>query len=86
MGDQNFQNQGTPGAYKVFVSGAKATVVGTLPFNSTQQSNGFSRRADRVVVPDYTGNIVRIYSLSDGSLISTLTTAISLPFGAVVSP
>jgi hypothetical protein len=85
VGDRDFQKQGTSGAYKVFVSGSKATVVGTLPFNGTQQANGFSRRADRVVVPDYIGNIVRIYDLSDGSLVSTLTTEISSPFGAVVS-
>ena len=85
LGDQNFQNQGTNGAYKVFISGSKATVVGTLPFNGTQQAYGFWRRAGRVIVPDHTGNVVRIYNLSDGSLFSTLTTEISLPFGAVTS-
>lgn len=85
LGDQNFEGQGTNGAYKLLVSGATATVVGTLPFNGTQQAYGFWRRAGRVVVPDYTGNIVRIYTLSNGSLDSTLTTEISSPFGAVVS-
>ena len=85
LGDQNFQGQGTNGAYKLLVSGSTATVVGTLPFKGTQQAYGFWRRAGRVVVPDYSGNIVRVYSLSDGSLVSTLTTGISLPFGAVVS-
>jgi hypothetical protein len=85
LGDQNFQGQGTNGAYKLLVSGSTATVVGTLPFKGTQQANGFWRRAGRVIVPDYTGNIVRIYNLSDGALISTLTTEISAPFGAVVS-
>ena len=85
LGDQNFQGQGTNGAYKLLVSGSTATVVGTLPFKGTQQANGFWRRAGRVVVPDYTGNIVRIYNLSDGAPISTLTTEISAPFGAVVS-
>ena len=86
LGDQNFQGQGTNGAYKLLVSGSTATVVGTLPFNGTQQAFGFWRRAGRVIVPDYIGNVVRIYNLSDGSLISTLTTGISMPFGAVVSP
>ena len=85
LGDRNFQNTGTSGAYKVFVSGAKATVVGTLQFNGTGQTYGFSRRAGRVVVPDFTGNIVRIYNLADGSVFSTLTTEISSPFSAVVS-
>ena len=85
LGDQNLEGQGTNGAYKLLVSGSTATVVGMLPFNGTQQAYGFWRRAGRVVVPDYTGNIVRIYDLSNGSLDSTLTTEISLPFGAVVS-
>jgi integrase len=49
----------------VFVSGSTATVVGTLPFNGTQLAYGFWRRAGRVIVPDHTGNIVRIYNLSD---------------------
>jgi hypothetical protein len=62
-----------------------ATVVGTLPFNGTQDALGFYRSADRVVVPDHAGKIVRIYNLSDGSLFSTLTTEISLPFSALVS-
>ncbi len=85
VGDQNFQNQRTNGAYKLFVSGSTATVVGTLQFKGTQQAYGFWRRAGRVIVPDHTGNIVRIYNLSDGSLFSKLTTGISSPFGAVVS-
>ena len=85
VGDQNFQNQGTSGAYKLFVSGSTATQVGTLQFGGTQQAYGFWRRAGRVIVPDHTGNIVRIYNLSNGSLFSKLTTEISLPFGAVTS-
>jgi hypothetical protein len=85
VGDQNFQNRGTNGAYKLFVSGSTATVVGTLQFAGTQQTYGFWRRAGRVVVPDHTGNVVRIYNLSDGTLFSKLSSEISLPFGAVVS-
>ncbi|MGA8533988.1 MAG: hypothetical protein WB615_07770 [Candidatus Tumulicola sp.] len=85
LGDQNFENKGTSGAYKLFISGSTATVVATLTFSGTQQMYGFWRRAGRVIVPDHTGNIVRIYDLSDGSLFSKLTTSISLPFGAVVS-
>ncbi len=85
LGDRNFQNQGSSGAYKIFVSGSKATVVGTLPFSATQQAYGFSRRAGRVIVPDFTGNVVRIYNLSDGTLYSQLTGDISSPFSAVVS-
>lgn len=85
LGDRDFQHQGTSGAYKLFVSGSKSTVVGLLPFDGTQQAYGFSRRATRVVVPDFTGNAVRVYDLSDGSMISTLRTEISEPFSTVVS-
>ena len=85
LGDRNFKNQGTSGAYKVFVSGSKATVVATLPFAGTQKTYGFWRRADRVVVPDTIGDIVRIYNLSDGTLYNTLSTKISSPFAVVVS-
>ncbi len=85
LGDRNFANQGTSGAYKLLVSGSTATVVNTLQFNGTQQTNGLWRRAGHVIVPDYTGSIVRIYNLSDGTLFSTMTTGISLPFAAVVS-
>ena len=85
LGDQDFQDQGTSGAYKLFVSGSTATLVGSLSFDGTQQAGGFWRRAGRVIVPDRTGNAVRVYNLSDGSLFSTLTTGISSPFGAVVS-
>jgi hypothetical protein len=85
LGDRNFEEQGTSGAYKVFVSGSKATVVGTLPFAGTQQAYGFSRRASRVIVPDFNADAVRVYDLSNGSLISTLTTKISEPFAAAIS-
>lgn len=85
LGDQNFEGQGTNGAYKLFVSGLTATVVGTLPFAGTQKAYGFWRRAGRVIVPDHSGESVRIYDLADGSLVSTLTTQIVSPFGAVVS-
>ena len=57
-----------------------------LTLSGTQQTYAFRRRATRVIVPDHTGNIVRIYNLSDGTLYNKLTTDISLPFGTVVSP
>ena len=85
VGDQNLGNKGTPGAYKLFISGSTATVVGSLTFAGTQQMYGFWRRAGRVVVPDHLGNVVRIYNLSDGTLYSKFGTEINLPFGAVVS-
>jgi hypothetical protein len=85
LGDANVQNRGTSGAYELLVSGSAATVVATLHFQGTQQPGGFWRRAGRIVVPDVTGNVVRIYNLSDGSLFTTLTSGVSSPFGAVVS-
>ncbi len=85
VGDGDFESKGAPGAYKLFISGSSATVVGSLAFTGTQQTYAFSRRADRVIVPDHLGNVVRIYTLSDGTLVNHFGTEISLPFGAVVS-
>ncbi|HKU82369.1 MAG TPA: hypothetical protein VJP76_09400 [Candidatus Tumulicola sp.] len=85
VGDENLQNQRSPGAYKVYVSGSSATVVGTIQYAGTQQFFGSWRRASRVIVPDYTGNVVRVYNLSDGSFVSELSSEISSPYAAVVS-
>lgn len=85
VGDQNYQNQGAPGAYRIFITASVATVVGGVTFPSTQNAYGFWRRAGKIVVPDHTGNIVRIYTFPGGILTSKLTTGISLPFGATVS-
>lgn len=85
VGDNDLNGEGTPGAYKLFVSGSTATVVNSLTFAGTQQMYGFWRRAGRVVVPDHLGNLVRIYNLSDGTFYSKFDTDINLPFGAVVS-
>lgn len=72
-------------AYKFFVSGTTATVVGKIQFPQTPQAAGFWRRADKVIVPDPLGNAVRVYELSDGTLDATLTDGLSYPYGAVVS-
>jgi hypothetical protein len=85
IGDRNYQNQGVPAAYKVFVSGSVATVVGVLPFAGTQDTYGFWRRAEKVIVPDFRQSVVRIYSLPGGSLFSTFSKGIAQPFGAIVS-
>ncbi len=85
IGDNNLGNQGVAGAYKVLVSKTVATVVGKLSYQETQAAGAFWRRSGRIIVPDTTGNIVRIYNLSDGSLYSSFTAGVSQPFGAVVS-
>jgi hypothetical protein len=85
VGDQDFQNQGTPGFYKVFLSGSAATVVGSEALSGTQKTYAFWRRAGNVIVPDYPANIVRIYRVSDGSLVNSFTDGLAQPFGAVVS-
>lgn len=84
VGDSNFENQKTSGAYKIFVSGSTATVVGTIEYAGTQRFYGSWRRSSHVVVPDYQGGVVRIYNLSDGSLVDHFADR-GLPFGAVVS-
>lgn len=76
--------QGAEG-YKISVSGYDATIVGSIPFHDTHELTTIARRAADVVVPDDNGNIVRIYRLSDGSLVSSLANQVSHPFGAVVS-
>lgn len=78
-------DQGAPQAYKMFVYGTVANVLATLTFADTQDTYGFWRRGERVIVPDHLGSAVRIYSLPKGSLLATLTTRVSLPFGTVVS-
>lgn len=85
VGDGNLGNGGTPGAYKLFISGSNATVVGSLTFAGTQQTYAFWRRAGLVAVPDHLGNVVRMYELSNGNFFSKVGTNVSLPFGAVVS-
>jgi hypothetical protein len=85
VGDNNLQGSGTPGAYKVVVRNSVGSVIGTVPFNQTQQTYGFTVRAGRIIVPDQTGNIVRIYGLDGSGIQSSFTDQLSAPFAAVVS-
>ncbi|HEY1654052.1 MAG TPA: hypothetical protein VGF86_02935, partial [Candidatus Tumulicola sp.] len=85
VGDAGQQGQGSPVADKIFVYGTTATILGVVSFANTQDTYGFWRRGKRIIVPDHLGNAVEMYALSNGAPISTLTTGISLPFGAVVS-
>jgi catechol 2,3-dioxygenase-like lactoylglutathione lyase family enzyme len=78
-------SKNTPVAYKVFVSGSDATVVATLSYAGTDKAYGVGQRASNIIVPDYQNSTVRIYSLSNGSLISSLTDGLNQPFSAVVS-
>jgi hypothetical protein len=72
-------------AVKVQISGQRGHVVGTVPFAQTFSTYGFTVRAGQAIVPDFAGNTVRIYSLSDGSLVSSFTQGLSQPFSAAVS-
>ncbi len=74
-----------PFADKLFISGQTATIVGQVPFPSSQQASGFYRRADRIVVPDPVANDIEIYTFPGGALYSTLTQAVSNPVSAVIS-
>jgi hypothetical protein len=78
-------SKSTPVGYKVFVSGSDATVVATLSYSGTDKPYGVAQRASNIIVPDYQSSTVRIYSLSNGSLISSLTDGLNQPFSAVVS-
>jgi hypothetical protein len=73
------------GAVKVQVTGNQAKLVGKVAFSETFLTYGFTVRAGQVIVPDFAGNAVRIYNLSNGSLVSSFTDGLSQPFSTVVS-
>jgi hypothetical protein len=73
------------GALKVQVSANQAKVVGQFAFSQTFLTYGFTVRAGQVIVPDFAANVVRIYNLSDGSLVSSFAQGLSQPFSAVIS-
>jgi hypothetical protein len=73
------------GAVKVQVTGQQAKVVAKVPFAQTFLTYGFTVRAGQVIVPDYAGNVVRVYTLADGSLVSSFTDGVFQPFATVVS-
>jgi hypothetical protein len=72
-------------AVKLQITAGRAKSVGKVLFDQTFLTYGFTVRAGLVVVPDFAGNIVRIYNLSDGSLVSSFTQGLSQPFDAVIS-
>ena len=59
-GDQNFEGHGTNGAYKLFVSGSTATVVGTLPFTGTQKRLDFGGAPDLWLYPTTPGTLCEL--------------------------
>jgi hypothetical protein len=75
----------TPVGYKVLVSGSDATIAATLPYAGTDKPFGVGQRAKVVIVPDSTTNTVRLYSISNGSLLESLTDGVNDPFSVVVS-
>ena len=77
--------EGGADALRVQVTGNRSTVIGTLAFAQTFLTYGFTRRAGLVIVPDFAGNAVQIYNLSDGSLVKSFTEGLNQPFSAVVS-
>lgn len=83
--DRNFENGGRSGAYKLLATKAKATVVGSLSLTDTEQSYGVTVRAGLVIAPDASTNTVRIYRLSDDTLVSSFTQGLDSPYAAVVS-
>jgi hypothetical protein len=75
----------TPVGYKILISGSDATVVAALPYPGTEKPFGVGQRAKDIIVPDSATNTVRLYSLSNGSLIGSLTDGVNKPFSVVVS-
>jgi hypothetical protein len=73
------------GAVKVQVTGDQAKVVAKVPFAQTFLTYGFTVRAGQIIVPDYAGNTVRIYTLATGALVSSFTDSVFQPFATVVS-
>ncbi|HXM08190.1 MAG TPA: hypothetical protein VN936_12035 [Candidatus Acidoferrum sp.] len=84
MGTGKYGTKGV-GAVKVQVINNQAKVVGKVAYSQTFLTYGFTVRAQRVIVPDFARNVVRIYNLSDGSLISSVTDGLLQPFSAAVS-
>jgi hypothetical protein len=79
------QKSETPVGYKLSVSGSSATVVASLSYSGTEQPYGVAQRAHDIIVPDYQDDTVRSYSLSSGSLLTSLTDDLNMPFSAIVS-
>lgn len=83
VGSQSYFGAAT--AYKLFVSGANATVVATLNLTNTQKLGRFWRRGSRFAVPDGHRDAVDIYNLSDGSLYGTLDDGVTHPTAVAIS-
>jgi hypothetical protein len=85
IGDLSYESGGASVGYKLLVTHSGAKVVATIPYAGTGQFWDTSVRSGDVVVPDETNSVVRTYSVSDGSLISTLKADLDHPYAAVVS-
>jgi hypothetical protein len=85
IGDSAYGTTNTSNGYELLVTKNSAKVVQTIPYSGTGEFWGSTVRAGNVIVPDDTNNVVRTYSIADGSLISTLKDNLSRPFSAVVS-
>jgi NHL repeat-containing protein len=85
IGDQDFQQKGISGAYKLNVYGTQADVVGKFPFKGTIDVNGFSRRGNRLIAPDQTTGDVTIFTFPQGKPYSVFNNNVSKPFASAVS-
>jgi hypothetical protein len=85
IADNNFEGNGTTGAYKVVVTPSGGALKGSLDFTGTAKTYGLTVRAGQVLVPDQGSDTFRIYSLSNGTLEASFTKGIATPFAAVIS-
>jgi hypothetical protein len=83
VGDYN--GPGTSVVYQLRISGATATVVGTVPLTGANDVYGFWRAGTKIVAADYGANDVAVYTFPGGTLFASLQTGVSSPFSAVVS-
>jgi hypothetical protein len=83
--DRNFENGESSGAYKLLATKARAAVVGTLSLTGAGQVYGLTVRAGLAIAPDASTSIVRIYRISDDTLVSSFTQGLDSPYAAVVS-
>jgi hypothetical protein len=71
--------------YKMTVANGVAQVDSIIPFAGTEEALTLAFRAGNVIVPDFYHDAVRVYSASDGTLISSISDQIFGPYSAVVS-
>jgi hypothetical protein len=85
VGDADYKNKKQPVGLKLIIGTSGATLKGTILFTDTGLSDGIAVRAGVALVTDDKRGEVRSYSITDGSLLSTLLQTKVLPVDVTVS-